>query len=205
MAIFLLPFSPKLKGQFQSLPPKKVSELPFYSFSSSNSSSFVILLTFCIFSAPVLKLVITNYIITDFSPAVNQKSRNFQSKPLYIKYSVLPAYRKPSIKSAVYYAKNVFAFFSAFSSLFAFFISTFSILFAFFILLLYSFSALFAIPIPIFAYKTPPPKSRRRSGICLIIFTNNLTCQFTYYFSQFIFKISRNIICITYCMSTLVQ
>jgi len=114
------------------------------------------LLTFCIFSAPVLKLVITNYIITDFSPAVNQKSRNFQSKPLYIKYSVLPAYRKPSIKSAVYYAKNVFAFFSAFSSLFAFFISTFSILFAFFILLFYSFSALFSPPPPLFHNKNPP-------------------------------------------------
>jgi len=115
------------------------------------------------FSAPVLKLVVTNYIITDFNPAVNQKFRNFQSRPLYIKNSVLPAYRKPSIKSAVYYAKTVFAFFilafsslfaffiSAFSILFAFFISAFSILFAFFILLFYSFSVLFAIPIPVFA------------------------------------------------------
>ncbi|EDS00038.1 hypothetical protein EUBSIR_02179 [[Eubacterium] siraeum DSM 15702] len=36
------------------------------------------------FSAPVLKLVIANYIITDFNPAVNQKFRNFQSRPLYL-------------------------------------------------------------------------------------------------------------------------
>lgn len=44
-------------------------------------------------------------------------------------------------------------------TVFAFFISAFSILFAFFILLFYSFSALFAIPIPIFAYKNPAPET----------------------------------------------
>ena len=110
------------------------------------------------FSAPVLKLVNANYIITDFNPTVNQKSRNFRSRPLYIKYSVLPAYRKPSIKSAVYYAKTVFAFF----------ISAFSILFAFFILLFYSFSALFAIPIPIFCTQKPRPRNLGSGEIAYI-------------------------------------
>jgi hypothetical protein len=130
------------------------------------------------FSAPVLKLVIANYIITDFSPAVNQKSRNFQSRPLYIKYSVLPAYRKPSIKSAVYYAKTVFAFFiSAFYSLFAIFISAILSVIAIFILQYYHFSALFAIPIPIFAHKNPAPETSGAGKLPISIASLTHSCQ----------------------------
>ena len=63
------------------------------------------------FDLVVKRLQLKTAVKKRISCTCNQKFRNFQSRPLYIKNSVLPAYRKPSIKSDVYYAKNCFRIF----------------------------------------------------------------------------------------------